>query len=101
MATTMLKWMSIGWLAAPVYAQEGEVIQDNDGYQIELVDQEEEEDVGERAHIIQPDDTLWDISQTFWGEAHQWPRMWSYNNYIQPPLDLPRKQDLVHARELP
>ena len=78
----MLKSIAIVALAAPVYAQDGEIIQDNDGYQIELVDEASGSDVEERTHTIRPGDTLWDISQTFWGEAEQWPRMWSYNNYI-------------------
>lgn len=85
MAKTMLKWIALGTLATPVYAQDGEIIQDNDGYQIELVDEEDSSDVEERTHTIRPGDTLWDVSQTFWGEAEQWPRMWSYNNYITNP----------------
>ena len=85
MAKTMLKSIAIVALAAPVYAQDGEIIQDNDGYQIELVDEASGSDVEERTHTIRPGDTLWDISQTFWGEAEQWPRMWSYNNYITNP----------------
>ena len=38
MATTMLKSIVFATLATPVFAQDGEIIEDNDGYQIELVD---------------------------------------------------------------
>ncbi|RYZ91025.1 MAG: hypothetical protein EOP06_07255 [Proteobacteria bacterium] len=30
-------------------------------------------------YSIQADDTLWDISQTFFGDANYWPKVWSYN----------------------
>ncbi len=31
------------------------------------------------AYTIQKDDTLWDISQTFFGDSNYWPKVWSYN----------------------
>ena len=33
-------------------------------------------------YTIQRGDTLWEISQRFWGDAFFWPRLWSYNPYI-------------------
>ena len=81
----MLKWIAIGLLAGPAFAQDEEVIQDKDGYKIELAEGGDDDDVGERTHLIQSGDTLWDVSATFWGEAEQWPRMWSYNRYITNP----------------
>jgi len=85
MATTMLKWITIGLIATPAIAQEGQVVKHKDGYQIEVSEVSEEESVEERAHTIKVGDTLWDISETFWGDAEQWPRMWSYNRYITNP----------------
>jgi hypothetical protein len=85
MATHMFTWIGIGLMATPVFAQDGEVIQDKDGNKIELVDSEEDDTFEDRTHLIQTGDTLWDISQTFWGQADQWPRMWSYNRYITNP----------------
>ena len=43
-------------------------------------------DVAEsRVYIIQPGDTLWDISRAFWEDPDEWPKMWSYNTYITNP----------------
>lgn len=36
-------------------------------------------------YVIQPGDTLWDISTRFLGDAYQWPQLWSYNEYITNP----------------
>lgn len=36
-------------------------------------------------YIIQPGDTLWDISTAFMGDAYYWPRLWSFNDYITNP----------------
>lgn len=36
-------------------------------------------------YIIQPGDTLWDISSAFMGDAYYWPRLWSFNEYITNP----------------
>jgi hypothetical protein len=33
-------------------------------------------------YVIQPGDTLWDISGKFWGDSFFWPKLWSYNPYI-------------------
>lgn len=30
-------------------------------------------------YTVQPKDTLWDVSQTFFGDANYWPKIWSYN----------------------
>jgi hypothetical protein len=85
MATELLKIIVIGFVASPVFAQDGEVIQDSEGNKIEIVDSSDDESIEERTHFIQAGDTLWDVSQTFWGQADQWPRMWSYNRYITNP----------------
>ncbi len=37
------------------------------------------------AYVIQPGDTLWDISQRFLGDAQAWPELWSVNEYITNP----------------
>ena len=31
-------------------------------------------------YVIQPGDTLWDISTAFMGNSYYWPRLWSYND---------------------
>jgi hypothetical protein len=31
------------------------------------------------AYTIQKNDTLWDVSQTFFGDSNYWPKVWSYN----------------------
>lgn len=36
-------------------------------------------------YVIQPGDTLWDISTRFMGDPYQWPQLWSYNEYITNP----------------
>lgn len=36
-------------------------------------------------YLVQPGDTLWDISTRFLGDAYQWPALWSYNDYITNP----------------
>ena len=44
------------------------------------------------AYQIQTGDTLWDISKTFFGDGHFWPKLWSENGKIQNPHEiLPRK----------
>lgn len=37
------------------------------------------------AYVIQPGDTLWDISTRFLGDAYAWPQLWSVNEYITNP----------------
>lgn len=36
-------------------------------------------------YVIQPGDTLWDISNRFLGDAQVWPELWSVNEYITNP----------------
>lgn len=36
-------------------------------------------------HTAKRGDTLWDISQKYFGNPYQWPRVWSYNEQIQNP----------------
>ncbi len=40
---------------------------------------------GDDAYVIQPGDTLWDISTSFMGDPYYWPRLWSINDYITNP----------------
>lgn len=40
---------------------------------------------GQDYYLIQPGDTLWDISERFLGAADQWPGLWSLNEYITNP----------------
>lgn len=35
-----------------------------------------------RVHIIVPGDTLWDLAQTYLGDAWLWPQLWDPNRYI-------------------
>lgn len=37
------------------------------------------------SYLIQPGDTLWDISTRFLGDPYVWPELWSYNEYITNP----------------
>lgn len=36
-------------------------------------------------YVIQPGDTLWDISARFLGSPYEWPELWSVNEYITNP----------------
>jgi hypothetical protein len=36
-------------------------------------------------YIVQPGDTLWDISQQSLGQSEHWPQLWSINDYITNP----------------
>lgn len=36
-------------------------------------------------YVVQPGDTLWDISSTFLGNPYYWPKLWSINEYITNP----------------
>ena len=36
-------------------------------------------------YLIQPGDTLWDISSKFLGNSENWPRLWSINEQITNP----------------
>ncbi|MFZ5475942.1 MAG: LysM peptidoglycan-binding domain-containing protein, partial [Myxococcota bacterium] len=36
-------------------------------------------------YVIQPGDTLWDISTRFLGDPYEWPELWSINEYITNP----------------
>ncbi|MEL6349315.1 MAG: LysM domain-containing protein [Myxococcota bacterium] len=40
---------------------------------------------GANAYVVQPGDTLWDISTRFLGEPYFWPRLWSINTQITNP----------------
>lgn len=39
----------------------------------------------ERDYIVQEGDTLWDISQRFYGDPFLWPRLWQHNQYVNNP----------------
>jgi len=39
----------------------------------------------EMDYIVKQGDTLWDISQRFYGDAFLWPRLWQQNQYITNP----------------
>jgi LysM domain len=36
-------------------------------------------------HLVKKGDTLWQISQGYYGDAHNWPRLWSMNPQIENP----------------
>jgi len=36
-------------------------------------------------HTVKEGDTLWDITETYYGDPYQWPRVWSYNPEITNP----------------
>lgn len=40
---------------------------------------------GQDYYVIQPGDTLWDISSRFLGDPQAWPGLWSLNEYITNP----------------
>lgn len=45
----------------------------------------EEEDSSSNQYVIQPGDTLWELSQAFLGDPDYWPKLWSINEYITNP----------------
>ena len=46
-------------------------------------------------YTIQNKDTLWDVSQTFFGDSNYWPKVWSYNTEgIQNPHEINPKQSI-------
>ena len=45
----------------------------------------EEEDSSSSQYVIQPGDTLWELSQAFLGDPEYWPKLWSINEYITNP----------------
>ncbi len=45
------------------------------------------------AYRVQTGDTLWDLSETLFGDGYYWPKLWSENRSIENPHQiLPRKQ---------
>ena len=38
-----------------------------------------------RTHTVRDGDTLWDITQTYYGDPYRWPQVWSYNPDITNP----------------
>jgi LysM repeat protein len=36
-------------------------------------------------HVVKKGDTLWQISQGYYGDAHNWPRLWSMNPQVENP----------------
>ncbi|MGB8223741.1 MAG: LysM peptidoglycan-binding domain-containing protein [Polyangiales bacterium] len=38
-----------------------------------------------QTHTVKEGDTLWDITQTYYGDPYMWPRVWSYNPEITNP----------------
>jgi hypothetical protein len=38
-----------------------------------------------RTHTVKEGDTLWDITQAYYGDPYKWPRVWSYNPDITNP----------------
>jgi len=38
-----------------------------------------------QTHTVREGDTLWDITQTYYGDPYKWPRVWSYNPDITNP----------------
>jgi len=38
-----------------------------------------------QTHVVKEGDTLWDITQTYYGDPYKWPKVWSYNPDITNP----------------
>lgn len=38
---------------------------------------------GTEVHVIEPDDTLWDVAARFYGDPYFWPQIWEQNRYIE------------------
>ncbi len=38
-----------------------------------------------QTHTVKDGDTLWDITETYYGDPYEWPRVWSYNPDITNP----------------
>jgi hypothetical protein len=37
---------------------------------------------GAEVYVVQPGDTLWDLSNSFYGDPYLWPQLWERNRYI-------------------
>lgn len=96
-------------LGAPTWlrAQEGEYVSEGEDYETEFGAEGEESGpsslsearkegkaytLGTAArrldrdvHVVQEGDTLWDISERYYGDPYHWPELWSYNPEITNP----------------
>jgi hypothetical protein len=54
------------------------------------------------SYAVQDKDTLWDISNTLFGDAHYWPKVWSYNteDILNPHQINPKQQIKFYAGTL-
>ena len=50
---------------------------------------------GTETYSVQQGDTLWDISQTFFGDGHYWPKVWSLNGAIFNPHRIDAETNLT------
>jgi hypothetical protein len=81
-----MKW--VGWMSMVAVLMAGTAIAQ--------VDDAVDEDSTEKAkvevpadlpqtHTVKDGDTLWDITQAYYGDPYKWPRVWSYNPEITNP----------------
>ena len=62
-----------------------EAIQQGRGYRIGAGGHEKAAASGRDVHIVAEGDTLWDLSQYYFGNAWHWPELWSFNPEITNP----------------
>ncbi len=49
------------------------------------IEQDISDDPTPEFHIVQKNDTLWGISQSYYRDPYAWPKLWSYNEHITNP----------------
>jgi len=79
----LVGWMSMlaVLIAGTAIAQVDEVAEDQGAERAKV---EVPADVPQ-AHTVKDGDTLWDITQTYYGDPYRWPQVWSYNPDITNP----------------
>lgn len=55
---------------------------------------------GTKIYVVKPGDTLWNITDRFFGDPFLWPRLWEINPYIDNPHVI-RPGDIISLTDLP
>ena len=82
----------VGWIcvvamlmAGTAVAQMGVVVDEDDQGQEEPKEKVKVPADMPETHVVKEGDTLWDITQAYYGDPYRWPEVWSYNPNITNP----------------